>query len=95
MSVILTIKVAPQSGRQEFAVDKSGKLKCYLKSAPEKGRANTELIKLIASLLGVAQETVLLVSGHTTRNKRVMIQGDWSLPDVLKRLGIEQQLSAV
>lgn len=92
MSVMLTIKVVPQSGRQEFAVDKSGQLKCYLKSAPEKGRANAELIKYIAVLLKIPQDSVLLVAGHTARTKKIMIQGSFANDDVLKRLGIDHQM---
>ena len=39
MSLVIEIKVFPSSGRQKFVIDKSGKLKCYLKNPPEKGKA--------------------------------------------------------
>ena len=40
----LCIKVMPHSGRTELK-EEEGKLKLYLKAAPEKGKANAELIK--------------------------------------------------
>jgi len=45
MSLVFDLKVVPRSGRNKWVLDKSGKLKCYLKSPPEKGLANKELIK--------------------------------------------------
>ncbi len=40
----LTVKVVPCSGRTEL-MEENGKLKLYLKSPPEKNKANAELIK--------------------------------------------------
>lgn len=91
MSLLVEIKVVPQSGKTGFAKDKNGKLKCYLKSPPERGLANKELIKTIANKLGIAQTAVELVSGHSSRNKRVKIEGVLSFEQLLSLLGIENQ----
>lgn len=91
MSLIAEIKVVPQSGRNEWVLDKSGKLKCYLKSPPERGLANKELVKILAQKLGVVQSAVELISGHTSRNKRVKIEGVASLEHLIALLGIERQ----
>lgn len=91
MPLIAEIKVVPQSGKNEWVLDKSGKLKCYLKSPPERGLANKELIKILAQKLGVAQSAVELISGHTSRNKRVKIEGVASLEHLIALLGIERQ----
>lgn len=95
MAALLTIKVVPQSGRQGFSVDKSSQLKCHLKSAPEKNRANIELIKFIASQLGIAHDLVTILTGHTARTKRVRINTPLTESDILKKLGIEQQLRTI
>lgn len=95
MAILLTIKVVPQSGRQEFTIDKSGRLKCYLKSAPEKNRANIELIKLIASQLGITNDQVTILTGHTARTKRIHIYTTKTESEILKKLGIEQQLRTI
>lgn len=91
MSIQIMIKVVPSSGRIEWTVDRSGTVKCYLKSRPEKGLANRELIKLLSQRLKIAQEHIMIVGGVTSRTKRIMIQANLSMPDVMQRLGVEHQ----
>ena len=61
----LKIKVIPHAGRTELTED-GGKLKLYLKSAPEKGKANAELIKLFKKKYKLS---VRIKSGETSREK--------------------------
>ncbi len=93
MPLIIDIKVIPSSGRSKWMLDKSGQLKCYLKSPPEKGRANRELIKNLAKVLGITQESVKIIAGATSRKKKVRISLDISLDQLLHALGIEKQQS--
>ncbi len=70
----LTVKVAPKSGRSEIAGALSdGTLKVRLRASPERGRANAELIELLAREFGVRREQVALVSGGTSPKKHVRI----------------------
>ena len=70
----LTVKVTPKSGRSEIAGALSdGTLKVRLQAPPEKGRANAELIELLAREFGVRREQVKLVSGETSPKKHVRI----------------------
>lgn len=71
--VRLTIKAVPQSGRQAFAEDAAGRLKCFLKSPPVDGKANKELIEFLAKTLKVPKGAVMLVSGLSSRTKIVEI----------------------
>jgi len=91
MALLCTIKVIPSSGRNAWVLDKSGTLKCYLKSPPEKGKANKELIKLIADVLSLAQHKITLMSGLTSRVKRVKIDLDITFEQLLEKLKIEYQ----
>jgi len=50
-------------------------LKIRLQAAPEKGRANAALIQFLAKALNIAKVDVTLISGHTSRLKRVQIDG--------------------
>lgn len=95
MPIQIMVKVVPSSGRSAWALDKSGALKCYLKSAPEKGLANRELIKNLSHALKIAQECIMIVGGVTSRNKRVMIQAPITLEEIMKRLGVEQQQALI
>ena len=87
--LIIEIKVTPSSGRQVCTLDKSGQLKCFLKSPPEKNKANEELITLLAHSLKVGKEKIKITSGLTGRKKMVKIDATLTLEQVLAALGIE------
>lgn len=89
MAVIFEVKVVPSSGRNKWMIDKSGRLKCYLKNAPERGLANYELISIIAKALRLTKLDVEIISGQTSRNKKVRVLTDIKLEDILDKLGVE------
>lgn len=94
MAFIIDIKVVPSAGKTGWALDKSGTLKCYLKSPPEKGKANIELVKTVAKALGVPQDKVHLIGGLASRSKRLKIDLAMSYDQFLQILGFERQISA-
>lgn len=91
MSLIIIVKVVPASGKDEWKVDAAGRIKAYLKSPPEKGRANQELVKKIAQALNITQQQVLIVSGLTDRTKRIKIDAVITHDQVLSALGLAKQ----
>ena len=91
MSLVIDVKVAPQSGRQKCVLDKSGMLKVFLKSAPEAGKANAELIAFMAKKLGIAQAEVAILLGATSRKKRLKLGVDLDFGQLLEKLGVERQ----
>jgi hypothetical protein len=92
VATVVYIKVVPQSGRNEWKLGKSGHITCYLKSAPEKGLANKELIQLLAKQLKLTQIDIAIVSGATSRLKRVSIAVDLTVDELLIKLGIHRQM---
>ena len=88
MSLIIEVKVTPSSGRQKFVKDKSGGIKCFLKSAPEDGKANEELIKLLAKKLSILKNDIKLILGATSRRKRIKIDADITLEQLMEKLQI-------
>ena len=93
MAVHLEIKVTPQAGRQQFLRDKSGTIKCLLKSAPEGGKANNELIKFLSKTLSVPQENVIIMQGVTARKKVIKIETPLNTEAILHKLGLDVQMS--
>lgn len=68
------IKVIPRQAKTEFrGVMEDGTLKVSLNAAPEKGRANKELIKFLAAELGIEKKAIGISSGLTSRIKIVHI----------------------
>ena len=59
MTLTCTIKVVPRSGKQKAVLDKTGRLKIYLKSPPEDGKANKELISYMSGMLKVPQNDIV------------------------------------
>lgn len=93
MSIVVTVKVVPGSGRQQWKLDKSGQLKCYLTSQAEQGKANKELIKFTAKTLGIAQGGVVIMSGEISRTKKLKIDLDITFDQLLGMLEIERQIT--
>ncbi len=93
MSFVFDVKVVPRSGRNKWMLDKSGTIKCYLKSPPERGLANKELIKLVAKALSLTQQDISIVFGAASRKKRISVNCDLSFERLLVALGIERQQS--
>ncbi len=91
--LIIEVKVVPSSGKSECKLDKSGRLKCYLKSPPERNEANNELVKLFAKALKLTQNEVEIVSGMTSRTKKLKILKSITEDELLAHLGIQRQLT--
>lgn len=64
----LRIRVKPSSNRNKIVRMENGLFKIWLKSAPEKGKANKELQKYIKKITGIP---IKIVSGITCENKTI------------------------
>lgn len=70
----LAIKVIPGSAKTEFRqLLADDTYKIAIAAAPEKGKANTELIKFLAKELKVLKSRFIIISGAGERTKLVKI----------------------
>ncbi|AMW26780.1 MAG: DUF167 domain-containing protein [Limnospira sp. PMC 1291.21] len=67
------IQVKPNSPQQLIRKEADGSLTVYLKSPPVDGKANQELIKLLAKKLDVPKSNIKIKSGLSSRRKLVEI----------------------
>ncbi len=67
------MRVIPRASRSEIVGEYDGSLKVKLASPPVDGAANAELIKLLAKKFGVPKGDVEILSGETSKNKRIKI----------------------
>lgn len=93
MSLTITIKVIPLSGKQEIILNKNGNLICYLKKPAEKNKANEELLIYLAHKLNCPRSTLLIIKGATNRNKTILIKAPITLEELYTHLGILYQNS--
>jgi uncharacterized protein (TIGR00251 family) len=71
---VLSIRVKPNSRQQMLRWEEDGSLTVQLKSPPVDGKANRELVELLAKELDVSKSRIQIKSGATSRNKRVEIE---------------------
>ena len=68
------MKVIPKSSKTELVGHlPDGTLKIKIAAAPEKGKANRALCEFLAEHFGVGVSRVKIVSGETSRTKKVRI----------------------
>lgn len=70
---VFRIKVKPNSATQTVEPLSDGSLLIRVKASPVDGKANEELIKLLAKQFAVPKSSVRIKSGQTSRNKLVEI----------------------
>lgn len=69
----IKVKVIPGAPKALIMVISSEELRVKVKSPPDKGKANRELIELLADHYGVAKSYVRIIRGETSRHKIIEI----------------------
>ena len=69
------LRVSPGSGRAEVVGRHGDAWKVRVTAAPEHGRANDAVIRLMADTLSLPLSAVTIVSGHGARDKIVELTG--------------------
>lgn len=70
---ILTVKVKPNYKHQSIQEQPDGSLTVHLKSPPIDGKANQELIALLAKKFNLSKSSIAIKAGFSSRNKLVEI----------------------
>jgi uncharacterized protein (TIGR00251 family) len=92
MSIILEVKVIPRARQAAISIDKGGGLRLHIKSVPENGKANQELIQVIAKALRIPLADIAIVAGFSSRNKKINIEGiDLTAQEIMAKLVPDQQ----
>lgn len=73
--VRLTLHVRPRAARTETAGLHGDALRLWVAAPPVEGAANEEIVRFVATALGVPRARVTLVSGGTSRRKVVEVAG--------------------
>jgi hypothetical protein len=74
-STRLKLRVSPGARRPGFAGRHGDAWKVRVAEPPEDGRANEAVLRLLAETLDVPRASVVLVSGHSSRDKVVTLDG--------------------
>ena len=71
--VIFSVCVVPRAFKTEMVGEHNGGLKIRIASPPVDGAANEELIRLLAKKLSVRKSDIDIISGESSKNKRIKI----------------------
>lgn len=87
---VFFVKVIPKAKKAGFDGWEEGRLKVKLNSPPERGAANRELIEMLAEALGIKKAQIEILSGETSRIKKVAIDASAN-PELLLKLQSESR----
>lgn len=65
----IALRVTPKASRNQITLAEDGSLRAYVTVVPEDGKANAEVVKLLAKALGIAKSRLTLIRGQTARDK--------------------------
>jgi uncharacterized protein len=74
-AVTLSIRIQPRASKNEVIRREDGGIKIRLTAPPVDGAANEALVRFLADTFSVSKSQVAIVSGHTSRDKVVRIEG--------------------
>ena len=93
--VRLRLRVKPGASRSRLVAAHGGALKLEVNAPPEKGKANRELVKLLARELKLSRTDIEITAGTTSQDKTVLITGlePTDLAQRLQNAGIEAEVA--
>jgi len=74
--VLLRVKARPHARKDAVEGVRAGELVVSVRAAPEKGRANDEIVRVLAEALGLPRTSVVLKSGAGSHHKVVVLPGE-------------------
>lgn len=73
--VVINVRAAPRSSRAGLDGTVGDALKVRIRSAPVDGKANKELIEVLADAFGLPKSAVGFKGGETSKTKRLLLRG--------------------
>lgn len=71
----LSVRVSPRASKASIEPEKNGRLHLRVTAAPEDGKANIAVCKLVAKTLHVGATSVEVTAGQSARDKTITISG--------------------
>ena len=90
VSATLSVRIQPRASKNGISRMQDGSLKIRLTAPPVDGAANEALVTFLSDTLSVSKSQIEILSGHTSREKRVKISGK-SEEDVIRLLNTAKQ----
>ena len=85
VGVILPIQAQPKARRNGINGVHAGRLKIAVTEAPEKGKANKAILKVLAKVLQIKRSQLSIVSGEASSRKKCLVEGI-AIDDLRRRI---------
>ncbi len=72
--IIVSVKVQPNASKDRVVGEHANQIKIAVTVAPEKGKGNKAVIKILSQRLGIKSSDMQIISGQTARDKKVFIK---------------------
>ena len=72
---VLNLRIVPRAHKNAIQGEHGDALKIRLRAPPVDGAANAALVEFLADIFSLPRARVQLLSGATSRNKRVLLAG--------------------
>ena len=88
--MVLLIRAQPGARKNAVLGQRAGALRVAVSAPPERGKANEAILEVVAESLGCKGSAVRILSGATSRMKRVLVTGmdREKILDRIERLGV-------
>lgn len=73
--------IQPKASRDAIAGIYNQRLKIQITAPPADGKANAHLLKFLAKAVGIPKSRIKLISGQSSRQKSLILEGVDQLPD--------------
>jgi uncharacterized protein len=73
--LVIGVRVSAGASRERVMGEHAGALKLSVAAAPERGKANKAVCELVAKTLGISRANVRVMSGDTSRDKKLLVAG--------------------
>jgi len=86
--LLLNVRIQPQASNDQLLnvihnKNSPDQIRLRIRAAPVDSKANKQLQKFIAKLFGVAKTKIVLLSGESSHNKKLLIKYPKTIPYIL------------
>ena len=71
---VIAVRAQPGARRTGITGEHDGALRIAVSAAPEKGKANAAIVKVLAETLHIPKSSIELLSGNTSRSKKILLR---------------------
>lgn len=72
--VILSLKISPNSSKNEIIKCEDGSIKVKITAQPIDGKANKALVEFLSKQFKIPKSSIEIIKGHTGKDKSLLIK---------------------